>query len=885
MADRYLKNTYALDSHRLTNEEIVKAFSDFDYFTSHCQQIVDKNRRLVHMRLNRFQRMVFSELTRMVDPKTRLNHRHDVVFLKPRQVGATTGLISWVNYICAYVEGMENLNILHSFPVTDTIAKIYSQKVEPIITGVHPDIMPTIKKEANMSSSIRLTYQDILGVRRNNCYDLVSAGASSIRSGTVHVWLADECLGGDTEILTDKGYKKLKNVTTADRVAQFSEKTGLVTYVHPIRTIKKKPTRRVYSVKLGDKDSVVMTGGHELLLKSVHTGKYHKKELEDVAFTQQWRMPTASMFNGEASGISDYERLLIALQADGTLIEGKQVSRARITLSKPRKIERFHKLISSCAEKGYISWRGTVEIPKRPGRVAWNFQLKERINFKDLTNVFSFDEPPARAKAIVQEMLEWDGYKGTTKKPAMYYSSIVKNNADLFCALGCIAGYSASQSICHDNRSPSYSDVYRCTLVLKQYRQLGEMGKTEIEWDDDVYCVTVPDGNIVIRAGLHHYVVGNCGFYRHPDVLEDAVSGSMPDTGFSLVVYASTFEDKMGEYYRKKIEAARDNPDTWSLIFAPWFMVYPEAPRGIPISEVELNDYDQKVIIPAMKECDLPIELWGDAITWYHQKRPRISNMQKEYPTTLDEVLALGENRLYFSTKSIERQKDNVEIGQPSRLVSDVQTNQISLLDTDASPLKVFRKPAAGHKYTITVDPILSVNEESDLFCASVWDMRNLEQVATYRAREMSQEDYADAIVSLAKVYNRAQICPEQNLSEAFVACVRALGYYNFYYIGKNERAKKIPGIRTTARSKEELLDRLALLLNNNRVIIHDPIWVEELGYFERVVKERADGSTSVKAMARKGKHDDTVTTLWVLAGMLDRQQLTGTRSHGIAFL
>lgn len=568
MADRYLENTYALDSHRLTNEEIVKSFSDFDYFTSHCQQIVDKNRRLVHMRLNRFQRMVFSELTRMVDPKTRLNHRHDVVFLKPRQVGATTGLISWVNYICAYVEGMENLNILHSFPVTDTIAKIYSQKVEPIITGVHPDIMPTIKKEANMSSSIRLTYQDILGVRRNNCYDLVSAGASSIRSGTVHIWLADEV-----------------------------------------------------------------------------------------------------------------------------------------------------------------------------------------------------------------------------------------------------------------------------------------------------------------------------GFYRHPDVLEDAVSGSMPDTGFSLVVYASTFEDKMGEYYRKKIEAARDNPDTWTLIFAPWFMVYPEVPMGIPISEVKLDDYDQKVIIPAMKECGLPVELWGDAITWYHQKRPRISNMQKEYPTTLDEVLALGENRLYFSTKSIERQKDNIEIGQPSRLVSDVQTNQISLLNTDASPLRVFRKPVAGHRYTITVDPILSVNEESDLFCASVWDMRNLEQVATYRAREMSQEDYADAIVSLAKVYNRAQICPEQNLSEAFVACVRALGYYNFYYIGKNERAKKIPGIRTTARSKEELLDRLALLLNNNRVIIHDPMWVEELGYFERIVKERADGSTTVKAMARKGKHDDTVTTLWVLAGMLDRQQLTGTRSHGIAFL
>ena len=568
MAGRYLKSTFELSTTPMDDNEVRMALSDFKYFSSHFQQIVDKNRRLVYMRLNRFQELVFSELTKMVDPSTRLNHRHDVVFLKPRQVGATTGMINWVNYICSFVPGMENLNILHSFPATDTIAKIYSQKVEPIITGVHPDIMPTIKKEPNMSSSIRLVYQDLLGVRRNNCYDLVSAGASSIRSGTVHIWIADEV-----------------------------------------------------------------------------------------------------------------------------------------------------------------------------------------------------------------------------------------------------------------------------------------------------------------------------AFYRNPEVLEDAVSGSMPDSGFSLVVYASTFEDKMGEYYKKKIETARDNPETWTLIFAPWFMVYPEQPTGINVDDLVLTEYDRDVVIPAMIEYGLPRELWGDAISWYHNKAQRISNMKKEYPTTLEEVLALGDNKTYFPTKSINAQEKNLEDGRVYRISQDIHTKATELVPTETSPLKVFRQPFPNRKYVITIDPILSANADSDLFCASVWDLDRLEQVATYRTRELEQEDYAEAMVALAKYYNRAMLCPERNLAEAFVACVRALGYHNFYYENKAARVKKMPGIRTTVVTKEAMLDRLAMLLNNERIKIHDRTWYDELNHFERITKRRADGSVSTRACARKGKHDDTVTTMWIFAGLLDQRQLAGSTTPTLTII
>ena len=565
---KILSSTFELTDEPMTDEEIRRAFTDFRYYTSHCQQIVDKRRRLVYMRLNRFQELVFEKLLPMVDPETRLDRRHDVVFLKPRQVGATVGMIDFVNFILAYAEGLENFNVLHTFPATDTVAKIFSQKVQPIITGVHPDIMPTIEKEPAMSSTIRLHYKDVWGIKRNNFYDLVSANANSIRSGTANMWIADEV-----------------------------------------------------------------------------------------------------------------------------------------------------------------------------------------------------------------------------------------------------------------------------------------------------------------------------AFYRKPEVLEDAISPALPPDGFSLVVFASTFDDRMSDYFKNKIQIAADNPEDFTLIFAPWFMVYPEEPKGIPLSSLKLTEYDETVSIPAFEEFDLPTDLWGDAIDWYHRMSKRVTNMQKEYPTTLSEVMRIGENKTYFTAEAITNQRKNVEVGTPFRLLTDNVSGKVEAQTTDVSPFTIFRQPQWGERYAITVDPTLAVSEKTDLFCFSVWNLNTLEQVATYRTRDMSIEDYADAVVGVAKIYNKAIVCPEQNVAEALVACIRALGYYNFYYESPSMRAKKVPGIRTTASSKDQMLRRLELLFNNKRITLHDKNWVDELETFERIVKIKSDGSTVVKAAARKGKHDDTVATCWIFAGMLEQRQLTGSSGGGFTIL
>lgn len=562
---KLLHSTFELTDEPMTEGEIRKAFTNFRYFTSHCQQIVDKRRRLVYMRLNRFQDMVFEKLLPMVDPATRLDKRHDVIFLKPRQVGATVGIFDWENYILSYVEGIENFNILHTFPATDTVAKIYSQKLEPIITGVHPDIMPTIEKEPAMSSTIRLHYKDILGVRRNNYLDLVSANANSIRSGTANMWVADEV-----------------------------------------------------------------------------------------------------------------------------------------------------------------------------------------------------------------------------------------------------------------------------------------------------------------------------AFYRKPEALEDAISPSLPAYGFSLVVYASTFDDKMSPYFKEKIQIARDNPEDWTLIFAPWFMVYPEEPQGVDISTLKLTEYDENVVIPAMREFGLPTELWGDAIDWYHRQSNRTSNMQKEYPTTLDEVMQIGAAKCYFDESDIKFQEENnAEEGEMFRLVTDMQTGKVEAQKTDVSPLTIFRRPVYGHRYKIVADAITSMNDGSDYFAMMVFDDEDMSEVAEFYEKGLSIEDYADYAVGIAKIYNNATIAPEKNMAEAFIAAVKARNYYYFYYESDSDRKKKTPGIRTTQSSKNAMLDILSLLLHTHKIKIRSKMALKQMRTYEKRIKTRADGTKLVRVEARAGHHDDLVSCCFIYAGTLTQQQIGGAQSSG----
>ena len=166
-----------------------------------------------------------------------------------------------------------------------------------------------------------------------------------------------------------------------------------------------------------------------------------------------------------------------------------------------------------------------------------------------------------------------------------------------------------------------------------------------------------------------------------------------------------------------------------------------------------------------------------------------------------------------------------------------------------------------------------------------VFDIESHEQVAVFRDRGLQDEDYADWAVSIATIYNRAQICPESNVANGFIVAVNAKRYYRWYYQNKTNQKNRIPGIRTTVSSKEHMIDCLGTLLDRENIVIHDAHTIEELFSFVRHTRQRTDGTSYVRFAAKSGSHDDDVAALWIYAGSLDMRQIEGRKRSKFAII
>lgn len=403
------------------------------------------------------------------------------------------------------------------------------------------------------------------------------------------------------------------------------------------------------------------------------------------------------------------------------------------------------------------------------------------------------------------------------------------------------------------------------------------------------YYELISSGSDSIRSSTINILLEDevC-YYKKPEKLESAILPALPDTGFSLLVYLSTVgEDASSIFFLEKLKIALDNPDDWTVVFAPWFFTYPERAIGVEYDSLILDEYESETLVPAFMKEGLPRERWGDCIAWYRKRMRDFNNnrkrMQLEYPSNLNEVLTINSDRMVFNEKVISAQLGNLMPGKPYKITTDIATGKVAAVETDVSPFTIFKPPIFGHLYRIAIDPITAQSQDTDNFVMQVMDMSNHEQVAVFRDRGLQDEDYADWAVSIGTIYNKAQLCPESNVANGFIVAVNARRYYRWWYQDKKNKSDRIPGIRTTVSSKEKMVDSLETLLNRGNIIIHDEHTIEELTNFVRIVKQRTDGSSYVRVAARAGHHDDDIAALWIYAGSLDLKQIEGRKHSGFA--
>ena len=399
------------------------------------------------------------------------------------------------------------------------------------------------------------------------------------------------------------------------------------------------------------------------------------------------------------------------------------------------------------------------------------------------------------------------------------------------------------------------------------------------------YEITSAGSNSVRSGTVSVWLCDEPSEYRNPEAVEDAVSGAISSYAWSFTAYIGTFSDRLSNYFLNKIKLALDNPDEIELIFIPWFLVYGREGDGLGFTEEQMTDYDREVIVPEMRKWGVPQSEWFDKLGWYHSRALRTSKMRYEFPSSIEDIINMTSDRCVFNEDSLNKQSANLLAGKQYKIVTENSTGKVEAQETDISPFTIFKEPIYGHTYRVAIDPITAQSEETDDFVMQVMDMANHEQVAVFRDRGLQDEDYADWAVSIATIYNKAQLCPEINVANGFVVAVNSRRYYRWFYQNKKNQADRIPGLRTTVSSKEYMISSLQTLLDRGNIIIHDAKTLDELSHFVKKTKKRSDGSSYVKMEALKGHHDDDVAALWIYAGSLDMRQIEGRKHAGFAII
>lgn len=309
------------------------------------------------------------------------------------------------------------------------------------------------------------------------------------------VYIIDECVTGDTEILTEHGFKRIDSLIEGEKVAQYTQ-DGNIEFVKPYKLVRKRYKGDMYRTSLRNgKRQVLMSPHHVQPLRMCISGKIKEDYIKDCKFAQSNELMVAGKGTGNNDKLSAEERLYIAMQADGYC--GKN-NLWEINLSLSEKIERVKWLLDECG----------IEYKLYADEKTSSFRFKSAApSTKKLKDFFSLDMGYDRARDFIEEVLKWDG--STKSGYPGYYSCTDKDNVDFVAAVLALAGCSATQDV-EMSTNLNHKDVHTLNWYYTDARPSTACSKEVEQFDGEIFCVKVPSHMIILRAEGFTFVSGNC---------------------------------------------------------------------------------------------------------------------------------------------------------------------------------------------------------------------------------------------------------------------------------------------------------------------------------------------------------------------------------------
>jgi ribonucleoside-diphosphate reductase beta chain len=319
-----------------------------------------------------------------------------------------------------------------------------------------------------------------------------------------------QCYDEQTEILTDSGWKFFKDLSYIDKVAQIINEKELE-FVNPIDIYSSKYKGKMHYFKdeIGRLDLCV-TPNHRMYYRNVKKNKYFVERSYNLKWNQNKEHLISAVKKGNLTNLTNEEKIWIAYQADGQSLryDGTKTGRIvnQIRVLKERKKEKLRDLLS----KSYYKWEEVLY--ERNGDIYSNFKIYsdtpipkhfDWINIENISTEWAFE--------FVEELKHWDCHIDCHDK--IIYSNCNKEDCDIVQTIAFMTGKYVTRSVYKDTRKETYSDVHKIQIQLnKEGFVNGQSMKksfSEIDYDGNIYCVTVPSGIIVTRRNFKISLSGN----------------------------------------------------------------------------------------------------------------------------------------------------------------------------------------------------------------------------------------------------------------------------------------------------------------------------------------------------------------------------------------
>lgn len=319
-----------------------------------------------------------------------------------------------------------------------------------------------------------------------------------------------ECFDKYTEILTNNGYKRFENLTDEDKVAQYNMEDKSISFVKPLRRIKRHYKGKMHYYQNSTIDLMV-TPNHEVVTKRDDSDKFMKIKSCNVKYKDSNVLPISGYKDGDKE-FTALDKLLVALYFCGDiyrfrLVFGRPIPSPGFSFvfnsDEKAKIEKIEELLN---ELNIEYEKSNTDCGKILIHVAHFEDIDLVSKIEDLSYINIEEVSKGWIDKFINELEYWNGHVDGL----FVHRYPSEKSIDTISTLCVLSGRRSKNSgVLH---SVKYGNYW--SIMIEKGDECSYPLKEEVDYDDFVYCVEVSTGCVVVRRNKSVCISGNC---RHSE--------------------------------------------------------------------------------------------------------------------------------------------------------------------------------------------------------------------------------------------------------------------------------------------------------------------------------------------------------------------------------